>query len=168
MWIGWVESYNKSLSNLILIRLGFFGYDIGNVHKITKLANFGLTCIPEKGRGFVTVGAVTANLVSKDARDFKEKSHETARRDLLALRTCRAKCLGGANSAPPPPAFLGLSSIYSRNSKCFMSLLFLWMVVSWTTELCLFHIFNYLFIIIIIIISLFIHLFLFIYLLLLF
>ena len=66
-------------------------------------ANFGLACVPEKGRGFVTVRAVTANLVSKDARDFKEKSNETARRDLLALRTYRAKCLGG-----PPPAFLGL------------------------------------------------------------
>ena len=41
---------------------------IGNVHKSQNLANFGLTCIPEKGRGFVTVRAVTANLVSKDAR----------------------------------------------------------------------------------------------------
>ena len=61
---------------------------------------FGLTCILEKGHGFVTVNcAVTANLVSKDARDFKEKSHETARRDLLALRTYRAK----RHSAPPPP-----------------------------------------------------------------
>ena len=60
--------------------------------------NFGLTCVPEKGRGFVMVRAVTANLVSKDARDFKEKSHETARRDLLALWTYRAKRLGGADS----------------------------------------------------------------------
>ena len=48
--------------------------------------NFGLTCVHEKGRG--------ANMVSKDARDFTEKSHETARRDLLALRTYRAKRLG--------------------------------------------------------------------------
>ena len=67
--------------------------------KSQNLANFGLTCIPEKGRGIVTVRAVTANLVSKDARDFKEKSHETARQDLLALQTYRAK---------RPPAFLGL------------------------------------------------------------
>ena len=74
--------------------------------KSQNWANFGLTCIPEKGRGFVTVRAVTANLVSKNARDFKEKSHETARRDLLALRIYHAKCLGGRN--PPPPAFLGL------------------------------------------------------------
>ena len=66
--------------------------------------------MPEKGRSFVTVRAVTANLVSKDARDFKEKSHETARRDLLALRTYRVKCLGGAESAPHP-AFLGLRDI---------------------------------------------------------
>ena len=51
---------------------------------------------------------LTANLVSKDARDFKEKSHETARRDLLALRTSRAKRGGGGGFRPPPPAFLGL------------------------------------------------------------
>ena len=61
-----------------------------------------MTCIPEKGRGFVTVRAVTANLVSRDVRDFKEKSHETAQRDLLALRTYRAKRLGGR--IPPPPS----------------------------------------------------------------
>ena len=62
-----------------------------------------------KGRGFVMVRAVTANLVSKDARDFKEKSHETARWDLLALRTYRAKCLGGGGVGRiRPPAFLGL------------------------------------------------------------
>ena len=54
------------------------------------------------------VRAVTANLVSKDAQDFKEKSHETARRDLLVLRTYRTKRLGGADS---PPAFLGLSPL---------------------------------------------------------
>ena len=62
-----------------------------------NLANFGLTCVPKKGRGFITVRAVTAYLVSKDARDFKEKSHETARLDLLALRTYRVKRLGGAD-----------------------------------------------------------------------
>ena len=73
--------------------------------KSQNWANFGLTCVPEKGRGFVTVHAVTANLVSKDARYFKEKSHETARQDLLALRTYRAK-RRGVDSAPP--AFLGL------------------------------------------------------------
>ena len=66
-----------------------------------------MTCVPEKGRGFITVRAVTANLVSKDARDFKEKSHETARRDLLALQTYRAKRLGGGGFRPPP-AVLGL------------------------------------------------------------
>ena len=79
-------------------------------HKIEPISVW-LTCIPEKGRGFVTVRVVIANLVSKDARDFKEKIHETARRDLLALRTYRAKRLGGRipPRPPPPPAFLGLS-----------------------------------------------------------
>ena len=82
--------------------------------KSQNLANFGLTCIPEKGRSFIMVRAVTANLVSKDARDFKEKSHETAQRDLLVLRTYRAKHLGGG-FCPPPPAFLGLrTSKYSN------------------------------------------------------
>ena len=69
-----------------------------------NIANFGLTCVPEKGHGFVTVCAVTANLVSKDARDFKEKS-ETARRDLLALQTYRTKRLGGIPPPPPPSLF---------------------------------------------------------------
>ena len=56
------------------------------------------------------VCAVTTNLVLKDARDFKEKSHEMARRDLLALRTYRAKRLGGGRI----PAFLGLSLIFTN------------------------------------------------------
>ena len=71
--------------------------------KSQNLANFGLTCVPEKGRSFVTVRAVTANLVSKDARDFKENSPETARRDLLALRTYRPKRLGGGADSSPQP-----------------------------------------------------------------
>ena len=70
--------------------------------KSQNLANFGLTCVPEKGRDFITVRAVTANLVSKDARDFKEKSHETAQRALLVLRTYRAKHLGGRILPPQP------------------------------------------------------------------
>ena len=41
--------------------------------KSQNLANFGLTCIPEKGHRFVTVRAVTANLVSKDARTYRAK-----------------------------------------------------------------------------------------------
>ena len=76
-----------------------------------------MTCVPEKGRGFVTVRAVTANLVSKDARDFKEKSHETARRDLLALRTYRAKRLGGRILPPPSLYRVKLISI-NREEKC--------------------------------------------------
>ena len=64
-------------------------------------ANFGLTCVPEKGRGFVTVRAVTANLVSKDARDFKEKSNETARRDTRVTDFSR-KMSRGVDSTPQP------------------------------------------------------------------
>ena len=77
-----------------------------------------LTCVPEKGRGFVMVRAVTANVVSKDARDFKAKIHETARRDLLVLRTYRAKRLGGGG-ADSAPAFLGLKRIGKRDTKEF-------------------------------------------------
>ena len=69
--------------------------------KSQNLANFGLTRVPEKGRGFVTVRAVTANLVSKDARDFKEKSQETARRDLLYLSRETSR---GRIPPPPPPS----------------------------------------------------------------
>ena len=72
--------------------------------KSQKWANFGLTFIYKKGRGFITVCAVAANLVSKDAQDFKEKSHETAQWDLHALQTYRAKRLGG-QILPPPSLF---------------------------------------------------------------
>ena len=79
---------------------------IGNVHKITKLSQFQVDMHSWIGGGFITVCAVTTNLVSKDVQDFKEKfSNETARQDLLALRTYRTKHLG---PPPPPPAFLGL------------------------------------------------------------
>ena len=71
--------------------------------KSQNWANFGLTCIPEKGawlrngmRGYRKFGL-------KRCARLQRKSHETVRRDLLALRTYRAKCLGGADSAPPPP-----------------------------------------------------------------
>jgi len=50
------------------------------------------------GTGYLGV----ANLVSKDARDFKEKSHETPRPQLLTSKIYRKKCRGGgANLAPP-------------------------------------------------------------------
>ena len=66
---------------------------IGFVHKIMFLSNIGFDKFFSNERGFKTVRASTPNL--------KEKIHETARREHLALRTYRAKCLGGR--IPPRP-----------------------------------------------------------------
>ena len=78
---------------------------IGNVHKITKLSQFWVDMHSWKGawlrngtRGYRKFGL-------KRCARLQRKSNETVRRDLLALRTYRAKCLGGADS-PPPPASL--------------------------------------------------------------
>ena len=62
-----------------------------------------------KLRNFVTVHPDATSLVSKYARNDKEKTHETTRQDLRALRTYREKCRGGgAGAAPPPPPPPGL------------------------------------------------------------
>ena len=83
---------------------------IGFVHKITKFSDFGVDNFFLKGRGLKTVCAGATNLVSKVARYLKEKSPETSRRELFALRIYRVKRRGGADSAPPPPpGLLGLN-----------------------------------------------------------
>ena len=46
---------------------------IGNVHKITNLANFRLTCIPEKGRGFVTYARLPQIWSQKMRKTSKKK-----------------------------------------------------------------------------------------------
>ena len=53
---------------------------------------------------FVTVCQICADLVSKDARYFKEKSNETAREDLLLL-TKIAKEVGGGGGGAMPQSF---------------------------------------------------------------
>ena len=50
-------------------------------------ANFRLTCVPENGRGFVTVRSVSANLVSKDARDL-QSWNRAARSTRIADLSC--------------------------------------------------------------------------------
>ena len=73
-------------------------------------AIFGPTCIHlyKKLRNFRTVPPGVTNLVSKCAGNLKEKSHKVSRRELCALPSNRAKCLGGGPFRPPPPVFLGL------------------------------------------------------------
>ena len=55
----------------------------------------------------------------KDAQDFKERSHETARQDLLTLQTYHAKRLGGADSAPPPPSLFRVKRLVSYSFSVF-------------------------------------------------
>ena len=61
----------------------------------------------QKGAGFITVRAVAANLVSKDAQDLKEKSHENGAVRSSRVADLSRKTSRGADSAPPP-ACLGL------------------------------------------------------------
>ena len=75
---------------------------IGFVHEITFLSNFGLDEFFSKGRGDKTVRAGVTNLVSKVARYLKEKSHETSRRELVAVRRYCAKRRGGDGGFRPP------------------------------------------------------------------
>ena len=70
------------------------------VHKPMQNANFVPTCEYKTSRDLATDGPIFANLVSKDAQDLKEKSHEKACRD---LRQSRISCRGGSNWPPPPP-----------------------------------------------------------------
>ena len=84
MWINWKNT----------ICIGF-------VHKITFWSNFWVDKTFSKGRGFKTVCPGATNLVSKDARHLKEKSHEMSRREHLALRNNLAKGRGGGHSGPP-------------------------------------------------------------------
>ena len=51
----------------------------------------------------MTVHPDVTSLVSKYARNDKEKIPETTWQDLHALRTYREKCRRGAGAAPPPP-----------------------------------------------------------------
>ena len=54
-------------------------------------------------RDLATDGPIFANLVSKDALDLKEKSHEKACRDQRRSRRSRGFRAGGGQIDPPPP-----------------------------------------------------------------
>ena len=60
-------------------------------------ANFEPTCEYKTSCDLVTDGPIFANLVSKDAQDLKEKTHEKACRDLRRSRSSRRFCTGGSN-----------------------------------------------------------------------
>ena len=65
-------------------------------------ANFVPTCEYKTSRDLATDGPIFANLVSKDAQDLKEKSHEKACRDLRRSRGSRGFRAGGGQIDPPP------------------------------------------------------------------
>ena len=62
----------------------------------------------KRPRDLATDGPIFANLVSKDAQDLKEKSHEKACRDLRRSRGSRGFRAGGGGQ-PPPPVKIGLN-----------------------------------------------------------
>ena len=65
-------------------------------------ANFVPTCEYKTSRDLATDGPIFANLVSKDAQDLKEKSHEKACRDLRpGSRGSRGFRAGGGSNWPP-------------------------------------------------------------------
>ena len=71
-------------------------------------ANFVPTCEYKTSRDLATDCPIFANLVSKDAQDLKEKSHENACRDLRRSRGSRGFRAGGVKLTPPPPVKIGL------------------------------------------------------------
>ena len=74
-------------------------------------ANFVPTCKYITSRDLATDGPIFANLVSKDAQDLKEKSHEKACRDLRRSRGSRGFRAGGGQIDPPPPVKIGLNCL---------------------------------------------------------
>ena len=69
------------------------------------------TCEYKTSRDLATDGPIFANLVSKDAQDLKEKSHEKACRDLRRSRGSRGfRAGGGGQIDPPPPVKIGLNN----------------------------------------------------------
>ena len=68
-------------------------------------ANFVPTCEYKTSRDLATDGPIFANLVSKDAQDLKEKSHEKACREAV---TDFVQGGGGQIDPPPPPVKIGL------------------------------------------------------------
>ena len=74
-------------------------------------ANFVPTCEYKTLRDLATDGPIFANLVSKDAQDLKEKSHEKVCRDLRRSRGSRGFRAGGGQIDPPPPVKIGLKVV---------------------------------------------------------
>ena len=76
------------------------------VHKPMQNADFGQifvpTCEYKTSRDLATDGPIFANLVSQDAKDLKEKSHEKACRDLRRSRGSHRFRAGGGQIDPPP------------------------------------------------------------------
>ena len=73
-----------------------------------KISLFGLTFGHKRSCDSVMGGPIFANLVSKYARGFKEKSHEIAWREVERFSVHGEICLGGGLRGPPPVQ-LGLS-----------------------------------------------------------
>ena len=69
-----------------------------------KISLFGLTFGHKRSCDSVMGGPIFANLVSKYARGFKEKTHEIARREVQRFGVHGEFCLGGGPPRPPPSA----------------------------------------------------------------
>ena len=80
-------------------------FSIRFVHKSRKLSNFEPTVDYVMLRNFRTVRPIFPKIAPKVAQDFKEKRHESSRREKKIPRNYRAKCRGGGGADPPPGPF---------------------------------------------------------------
>ena len=84
-------------------------FSICFVHKSRKFSNFEPTLEYIMLRNFQTINPIFPKIAPKVAQNLKEKSHESSRRGNFFGEIIARNVEGGADSAPPPPALLGLN-----------------------------------------------------------
>ena len=131
VWVLNITQYNSDFNCneskycILELKMEFWHkkpFSIRFVHKSRKFSNFEPTVNYVMLRYFRTVRPIFPKIAPKVAQDFKEKSHESSRREKKNPRNYRAKCRGGADSTPPPRPFYRVKKIQSRN-KLFKALL---------------------------------------------
>ena len=97
---------NESKYCILELKMEFWHkkpFSIRFVHKSRKLSNFEPTFDYIMLRNLRTVRLIFTKIAPKVAQDFKEKSHESLRREKKNPRNYRAKRRGGGRIPPPPP-----------------------------------------------------------------
>ena len=103
---------NESKYCILELKMEFWlkkPFSICFVHKSRKFCNFEPTLDYIILRNFGTVRLIFPKIAPKVAQDFKEKSHESSRREKKKIHEIIARNVEGVDSAPPPPppALLG-------------------------------------------------------------